>query len=98
MKVDAALGEVSLLAIETAPFIYFVEENTVYIDRMDAVFRQVNAGLRVVTSVITLTEVLLMPFTMGQTRFERAYREMLLNTRQITSLPVSSRIAEQAAR
>lgn len=98
MKISQALGEISLLGIETAPFIYFVEENATYIQRMDAIFNHVNAGIQVITSVVTLAEVLVMPISEGQAAYERAYREMLLNTRQITSLPVSSRMAEQAAR
>jgi predicted nucleic acid-binding protein len=64
-----------------------------------AIFQRVDAGsLQIVTSVITLTEVLVMPIQTGHTRYEREYREMLLNTQDITTTSVSPVIAEQAAR
>jgi predicted nucleic acid-binding protein len=98
MKISDALNGVSSLGIETAPFIYFVEKNPIYVDRMRAVFQRVNSGTpQVITSVITLTEVLVMPIETGHTRYEQEYRDMLLNTDHITTLPVSVPIANRAA-
>lgn len=97
MKISDALSGVRSLGIETAPFIYFVEQHPTYIDRMRAIFQQVNQGTpQVVTSVITLTEVLVMPIQTGHTRYEQEYRDMLLNTAYITTLPVSAAMAERA--
>jgi len=41
--------------------------------------------------------VLTVPFRLGNTQYEREYRDMLLNTINITTEPVSLAIAEQAA-
>jgi predicted nucleic acid-binding protein len=98
MKIQDALNGVGTLGIETAPFIYFVERHPTYVDRMRAIFQQVNNGLpQVITSVITLTEVLIMPLQTGHARYEQEYRDMLLNTAHITTLPVSIAIADRAA-
>lgn len=98
MKIDEAFRGISSLAIDTSPFIYYVESNPNYIERMDAIFQLVNVDIQFITSVITLTEVLVMPFSTNQIYFEQEYREMLLNAEHITSIEVSSSIAELAAR
>lgn len=98
MKIADALAGVETLGIETTPFIYFVEEHPTYLDRMRTIFHQVDHGTpQVITSVITLTEVLVMPIQTNHTQYQQEYREMLLNTAHITTLPVSSAIADQAA-
>lgn len=98
MKISDALTDVRTLAIETAPFIYFVEQHPTYVDRMRAIFHRVNRGtLQVITSVITLTEVLVMPIQTGHVQYQQEYREMLLNTAHISTLSVSSVIADRAA-
>jgi predicted nucleic acid-binding protein len=98
MNIDETLDNVRSLCIETAPFIYFVERNPVYLDRIRDIFRRVHRGeFQVMTSVITLTEVLVMPIRLGQADYEREYREMLLNTDHILTVPVSAAIAEHAA-
>lgn len=98
MKISDALNNVQLIGIETAPFIYYVEQNSTYLDRMRAIFQMVDSGTpQVITSVITLTEVLIMPIRTGHTQYEQEYRDMLLNTANITALSVSAPIAEQAA-
>lgn len=99
MSIDAALAGVNLLGVDTAPFIYFIEKHPVYVDQVRAIFQRVNTGMsQVITSVITLTEVLGLPLEMQHLHFESEYRAMLLNTDGITTLPVSIPIAEQAAR
>ncbi len=98
MRISAALADVSLIGIETAPFIYFVEQNPTYIARMRAIFGYVKAhSITVITSALTLTEVLVLPLQTAQTHYVHEYREMLLNTKQITTIGVSTVIAEQAA-
>jgi predicted nucleic acid-binding protein len=98
MKISDALNNVQLIGIETAPFIYYVEQNPTYLDRMRAIFQMVDSGVaQVITSVITLTEVLIMPIQTGHAQYEQEYRDMLLNTANITALSVSAPIAEQAA-
>ena len=99
MKISAALANITLLGVEAAPFIYFVEKNPNYLDQVRDIFRYVDAGrLQIVTSAITLTEVLVMPIQKNQPHYEREYRDMLSNAANITTVSVSSEIAELAAR
>ncbi len=98
MTVDEALDGIGLLYVETAPFIYFVERHPTYIERMRAVFQHVHPEITpVITSAITLTEVLTLPIKLKQQHYHHEYREMLLNTEAISTLPVDAFIAEQAA-
>jgi len=65
---------------------------------MRDIFRRVDEGNpQIVTSVITLTEILVLPIETGNQAYELAYREMLLNTESIRLERVSVAIAEQAA-
>ena len=92
------LDGIEVLAVETAPFIYFVEKNTTYVDRMRAIFQHVNEGtIQVITSVITLTEVLVRPIQVGNQHYQQEYEEMLLNTEHIVTRSINPDIARQAA-
>jgi predicted nucleic acid-binding protein len=98
VKLSVAFGGIQRLCIETAPFIYFVERNATYIERVREIFKMLDDGVfEGVTSTITLTEVLMKPIQAGDIVLQRAYRELLLNTRNIEVEPISILIAEKAA-
>jgi predicted nucleic acid-binding protein len=98
MTVDTMLQGVSLMCIETAPFIYFVEQNPRYLEVMRMIFQRVTFGqIQVITSTITLTEVLTRPIETGHVIYQQEYRQMLLQTNSIMSVPVMPIIAERAA-
>lgn len=44
MKLSEALHDVTLLGIDTMPFIYLVERNPAYLDRVRALFQRVDRG------------------------------------------------------
>ena len=96
MKVSEALLGVSRLAIETAPFIYYVENHPSYAERMDAIFIIVETeSIEIVTSVMTLTETLMKPLQVKDVALVDAYEDLLThNTRLV---PISARIARSAA-
>jgi predicted nucleic acid-binding protein len=63
-----------------------------------AIFALVDsAEIDAFSSVVTLTEVLTMPLAKGNTVYEQAYVDMLLNSNGITLIPVSISIARRAA-
>jgi predicted nucleic acid-binding protein len=87
-----------MVGLDTAPLIYFIEQNPRHINKVRAFFVGMERGdLEVVTSTITLSEVLVHPLSQGQTALASQYRDILLNQKHLTILPVSSAIAEQAA-
>lgn len=95
--VDQLRGQV--VGLDTAPIIYFVEENPTYLDRVTAFFESIATGdFRAVTSLITLLEVLVHPYRTNNEVLAAQYRNILLNSEGITVLPVSRQIADESAR
>ena len=95
--VDALHGRI--VGLDTAPLIYFIEENPTYLKTVDPFFEAMARGdFTVVTSVITLLEVLIHPFRQGNDRLIDLYRGTLLGSENLTTLYISHEIAEEAAR
>lgn len=85
------------VGLDTAPLIYFIEENPAYIETVKLFFEAMDSGeFSVVTSTVTLLEVLVHPLRSNNTELATEYRDILLNSKLMT-LEVSSAIAEQAA-
>jgi len=99
MKLDDALQGVSSLAFDTAPIIYFVEANPAYDKLVANIFNRVAAGeLEGWTSVISLSEVLVQPIVSGRKDLQKRYRELLLNSANFHTFPITATVAEDAAR
>jgi predicted nucleic acid-binding protein len=87
-----------VVGLDTAPLIYFIEENPTYLEMTDAFFEAMVRGeFRVVTSVVSLLEVLIYPLRQGNTTLAQQYRDILFNEEGLTTIPVSPDIAEAAA-
>lgn len=99
MSLQTALQTVRTLYIEAGPFIYFAESRAGYLDKMRVVFGAVEAArIRVITSVITLTECLNKPLAAGDTGLIRDYTLLCEATTGIRLRDVDSQIAYEAAR
>jgi predicted nucleic acid-binding protein len=56
------------VGLDTAPLIYFIEQHPDYLEHVRAFFTAMDAGdLQVVTSSVTLTEVMVHPLRFGYT-------------------------------
>ncbi|MBE9127432.1 MULTISPECIES: type II toxin-antitoxin system VapC family toxin [unclassified Coleofasciculus] len=87
-----------VVGLDSAPLIYFIEENPAYLEMTDAFFEaMVHGELRVVTSVITLLEVLVYPLRQGNSILAQQYRDILSDEEGLTTIEVSPAIAEIAA-
>jgi len=85
------------VGLDTAPLIYFIEENPTYIETVRLFFEAMDRGsFLVVTSTLTLLEVLVHPLRSNNRELATEYRDILLNSKLMT-LEVSNVIAEQAA-
>ena len=85
------------VGLDTAPLIYFIEENRVYLEAVRLFFEAVDRDdFMVVTSTVTLLEVLVHPLRSNNSELAAEYRDILLNSKLMT-VEVSSTIAEQAA-
>lgn len=86
------------IGLDTAPLIYFIEQNPDYIKTVHEFFSSMDRGeFRVVTSTLTLTEVLVHPLRNGNVRLARQYQDILLNQNYLTAFPICSEIARLAA-
>lgn len=99
MKIAQALMGIQKLCVDTSPFIYFIERDPLYITRMREIIRYADAGtIKLITSAITLTEVLTKPLAVNDKVTQKAYRDFLLTTAHTEVIAVTIFIAEEAAR
>ena len=95
--VTALQGQV--VGLDTTPLIYFIEENPTYLETIRPFFVAMDRGeFSVVTSTVTLLEVLVHPFRRGERNLAQQYRDILLGAKGLTTIPLSQDIAEEAAR
>lgn len=87
-----------LVVFDTAPFIYYIEEDPKYFSVVDVLFDAVDSGIsRCVTSVLTLQEVLVHPLRQDRSDLATKYKEILTNSLNISLLEIGPAIAERAA-
>lgn len=88
-----------VVGLDTTPLIYFIEENPTYLELVSPFFEAIDQGqVSAVTSIVTLLEVLVHPFQHGDAALVQQYRDILLNSQGLTTIPLSQDIAEEAAR
>jgi predicted nucleic acid-binding protein len=72
------------VALDSAVFIYFIEEDPRFLPLIDALFRQADQGTReLVTSALTLLEVLVVPYRVGNRLLADRYEALLTRSRGI---------------
>lgn len=98
MKLQDALTGVARLGLDTAPLIYLIEDHPRYAPIVLEVSRKISIGeILAVTSVITLGEVLVQPFAVGNLELRRRYRDILLNSVGVRTCSISAEVPERAA-
>jgi len=87
------------VALDTAPLIYFIEENPKFLAAVKPFFAAMARGdFQVVTSSITLAEVLVNPIKHDKLTLAEQYKELLLSAENMKLFPATTQIAELAAR
>ncbi len=75
------------VGLDTASLIYFIERNPLYHSLVEPFFAAVERGeVQVVTSKLTLTEVLVHPYRHGNQALAREYSEILLHARNVNTI------------
>ena len=70
------------VALDTVAFIYYIEDHPAYAPPLDALFRQADAGSRLlVTSALTILEVLVIPYRSGRMDLASRYEAVLTRSR-----------------
>lgn len=94
----AALKGVQLLAIDSAPLIYFIERHSEFRPPMREVGARLDASqLRAVAATLTLTEVLTQPLRLNRVDVASAYRRILEQHPAVRLVDLDPSIASQAA-
>ncbi len=87
-----------IVGLDTAPLIYYFEDRAPHADILEPFFQSFDKGsLRVVTSMITLTEVLVHPLRNANEKLASEYHDVLLSHPHVMAVPVNSAIAQAAA-
>jgi predicted nucleic acid-binding protein len=95
--VDSLRG--SVVGFDMMPLIYYIEENRNYLEVVDPFFEAIDHGeFKVVTSIITLLEVLVHPVRNGDVILAQRYRDLLFDTEGLSTMILDRTIAEEAAR
>ncbi|WP_017326546.1 PIN domain-containing protein [Synechococcus sp. PCC 7336] len=98
MNVEAALQGVTRLFLDTAPVIYYLENNPIYQSLVVSVFDRIEAGrLTAVTSPVTLAECLVHPYRLGRTKLQQAYQRTIVNAENTLFQTIGELAAQRAA-
>ncbi len=86
------------IAVDTAPLIYYVEENPTFFPVVDPFFEALYLGeLDVITSTVTVAEALVHPIRQHNAGLIALFKNTFRNTPHLRVVPCTSRIAEIAA-
>jgi predicted nucleic acid-binding protein len=92
---DAGRGPVCL---DTAVFIYYIEENEKFLPLVEPVFDALDAGdIKATTSTLTLLETLVVPLRRGQTDLADEYQALLTRGRGLDLVDLDRTLLRGAA-
>ncbi|PKP60835.1 MAG: PIN domain nuclease [Candidatus Altiarchaeales archaeon HGW-Altiarchaeales-1] len=100
MEIKSVIGKHRRIMFDTAPIVYFIEENKDFSNITDEIFKLINDShgyYYPFSSVITLIEVLTQPFKKSRMDLVKKYREFLLNASNFTIYSIDPIVAEKAA-
>ncbi len=84
--------------VDTSPFIYYLENSALYMDKMKHFFEIcLDKNIQIVTSVITVEEYLVFPYASGKVEFIENFKRFI-EYMNINVINIDSRIAEQVAK
>src|SRR5262250_3449788 len=87
LRADVGLGPVG---VDTSIFIYFIEEHPSYLPVLRPFFKEIDTGRReLVTSALTLLEVLVVPYRSGDRLLAERYEALLTQSRGVRVAEIS---------
>jgi predicted nucleic acid-binding protein len=98
MKITERLQTVTKLFLDTAPVVYYVEEDIRYLALVDPVFDRLDAGTLVaVTSPVTLAECLVMPYRNNQVELQQIFSDLIVNGTNVLFASIDREMGRRAA-
>ena len=96
MRVAESLEGVDRLFLDTAPVIYFVEQNPEFIARVEPIFARLDLDIIGVVSAVTISECLVFPIKRGLTSLEQAFED-IFNSDRVNFIVTNREIAKLTA-
>jgi predicted nucleic acid-binding protein len=98
MNLSERLNGVRRIFLDTAPVVYFVEENPHHATRAQGIFERLDGGeLSAVASPVTLAECLVLPYRSGNREVAEAFTRLLANSESVSFRPIDWQVADKAA-
>jgi predicted nucleic acid-binding protein len=98
LKLRRALEKHKIIGLDTAPFIYFIEDVVPYADLLDPVFNLLEShALRAVTSTLTIAEILTKPFADKNFSLADEIKFAINSFASLSIVSVDEKLAEAAA-
>lgn len=86
------------VALDTAPFIYFIQEDARFLPVVEPIFHGIDSGRwRAVSSSITLLETLVIPYRVGDLELAERYEALLTRSRGLYLVDLSTPLLRAAA-
>ncbi len=96
--VNQALKDVSRLFLDTAPIIYFVEQNSAFVSKVNTIFDRIDEGLlTAVTSPVSLAECLIIPIRNGLVDIQQNYTDLITAGNSTDFVSIDDYVAQTAA-
>ena len=81
---ESMIGGGGPVAVDTSIFIYFIEEHPEFLRLVHPLFQAADAGVAtLVTSAVTLLELLVMPYRKGDALLAAKYEQLLTRSRGV---------------
>lgn len=92
------MTEFKRVFIDTAPIIYYLENNALYVEAIKGFFTKcLKENIQIVTSTITIEEYLVFPYRSGRMEFADNFKRFM-EYMNIEVVDINSNIAEQGAK
>jgi predicted nucleic acid-binding protein len=97
VEIAAVLGR-GPVAIDTAIFLYFIEEHPAYLPLVEPVFEAIGMGkLSATASSLTILETLVVPLRSGDSTLAHQYEDILAGSRGLRLVPLDTAVLRGAA-
>jgi predicted nucleic acid-binding protein len=86
------------IAVDTVVWIYFIEDHRTWAPLLEPLFERVDSGdITLITSALTLLEVLVVPFRAGNLDLAARYEALLMRSRGVDLAPIGHDVLRSAA-
>jgi predicted nucleic acid-binding protein len=87
------------VALDSAPFIYFIERHARYLSILRPLFQRIHAGeLLAVASTLTVLETLVVPYRLDDLDLAGRYEAILTQSEGLTLVPIDLQLLRSAAK